>query len=269
MPIDLPPTPKLWLPPKPAIIRPAPDIRVPSMLGITMLSRMSMARSKFVAAGGGAPQYSNLTYRSNTKNISWVSDAITVSGGAIGTAASDRYVIAAMVSRKSGGATVSSATIGGVSATSVGVSNLEGGYHGVMYIANVTTGTTADIVFNRSSADMVNGASVAWWTVNMSSITRHDVGTIADNGFANTVAVASVDIPVLGFAVGMMFLGTNGATHSINSGFTEDSEDSTSACSVGFVHLESAGGFSGTVTSTFSDTDNGSGIIASWKGDGT
>lgn len=54
MALDLPPAAKLWVPPKPAIIRPAPDIIAP-VLGITMLARTSLVRAKRPAAAAATP----------------------------------------------------------------------------------------------------------------------------------------------------------------------------------------------------------------------
>src|SRR3990167_7900479 len=73
----------------------------------------------------------------------------------LGTASSDRYIIVAIISRQVGttAPTVSSASIGGVSATIVrqnnsGVSNL----NTVAFIlANVPTGTTGDVVVTFGS----------------------------------------------------------------------------------------------------------------------
>lgn len=57
MPLDLPPAAKLWVPPKPAIIRLAPDIIAP-VLGIAMLARTSLVRAKRPAAAeASAPTF--------------------------------------------------------------------------------------------------------------------------------------------------------------------------------------------------------------------
>lgn len=69
---DLPP--KLWLPEKPAIIRPATPEIIKPVLGITMLARMSMVRTK--QPSSGAPAVTPTTWDSSAKHAS-----LTLSGG--------------------------------------------------------------------------------------------------------------------------------------------------------------------------------------------
>lgn len=80
MPLDLPPAAKLWVPPKPAIIRPAPDIIAP-VLGITMLARTSLARAKRPAAAAAATadawnpsdKNASITLSNSNRTASWSS----------------------------------------------------------------------------------------------------------------------------------------------------------------------------------------------------
>lgn len=87
----------------------------------------------------------------------------TVAGASLGAAASDRYiVIVATTQSVTGAITVSSATIGGVAATSV-TSQALSVVAAHMWIAAVPSGITGDIVVNFSTTS--DHHSVAVWSI--------------------------------------------------------------------------------------------------------
>ena len=105
MPIDLPDH-KLWLPPKPAIIRSVGDIR-----------RRAWLPGVFpVPVGGGL---ATLTFLQASTPITGAHNPATFSNVNIGPAASDRYVVMIMQSQTAvPGRSLSSVTIGGSTPTS-------------------------------------------------------------------------------------------------------------------------------------------------------
>lgn len=254
MPIDLPPTPKLWVPPKPAIIRPAPDIRVPPMLGITMLARMSMARSKFVAAGGVTP-HSNLTFRTANGSTN-VTTSTTYSSQNLGSAAADNWVIGAIM--QDGGGSVTSVTIGGVSASLV-VSETSAVPRTFIYAANVPAGGTGSIVVNFSGGSQ--NISCSHWTVNMSSGTATD--TSSDSGGAGVAALAGVVIPADGFCLAIAAVDDSAGSWSNDQSFTERLDGLSGGRTV--CAAEKSGSFSGTVTFTHTASEIVSAVSASWQ----
>lgn len=213
-------------------------------------------------AAAAVQTYSNLTFR-NTNNTTGVSQtSVTYSSQTIGTAASDRYVIVA-VNVDQGSGTISSVTVGGVSATAAHSSFVLGpGVVGI-YAALVPTGTTADIVITSSTT--ANGFHSAHWTVNMASGTAYDTATNTQTSGAN--AVAGLDIPANGFAVGFAVIDDGASTYTIDQSFTERSDGAVTSKRGGAVDREpGAGGFSGTVTWTWSTTTEISrAVMASWQ----
>lgn len=122
----------------------------------------------------------------------------TFSSQNFGTASSDRYIIIGIAARKAGAATtISSVTIGGVSATIVAeYSNSDTNSNiSALAIANVPTGTTGDVVV-VFGATMVRCVITAWSATNLSSATPHDTLT---NGSADPTG--TIDVPAGGFAV--------------------------------------------------------------------
>ena len=100
----------------------------------------------------------------------------TFSSQNLGTAAPDRHIIVGVAARKGGSATtISSVTVGGVSATIVDQysnsdsnSNISG-----IAIASVPTGTTGDIVVTFG-AQMVRAVIAVYRATNLSSATEFD-----------------------------------------------------------------------------------------------
>jgi hypothetical protein len=131
--------PKLWLPPPPAIIRPARELwRPPVRL---RFDQAFMPGITPVIAGGGA-----------AKSISFIDTAIlttnlttySFTGLDFGAAQDDRYIIGVAVSGTAS-RSISSATIGGVTARVVVSATGGSARNAGIIIANVPTGTSGAI----------------------------------------------------------------------------------------------------------------------------
>lgn len=129
-----------------------------------------MARSKYVAASGVTP-HSNLTFRT-ANGVTNVTTPTTYSSQNLGSAAADNWVICAIM--QDGGGSVTSVTIGGVSASHV-VSETSSDPRTFIYAANVPAGGTGSIVINFSGGSQK--MSCSHWTVNMTSGTATDTST--------------------------------------------------------------------------------------------
>lgn len=137
----------------------------------------------------------------------------------LGTADADRYIIVGIQSRLSAGPhTVSSVTVGGVSATPVVTADRGTNSRGSIYIAAVPTGTTGDVVVTLSTGILRCGIAL-WRAVGIDSATPTDTET----SVAETNDPAgSIDVPAGGFAVGVGL--TNALTTATWTGLNEDSD---------------------------------------------
>lgn len=188
-------------------------------------------------------------------------NAYTFSSQSLGDAASDRYIIVTAIARKAGAAfTLSSITIGGVSATIVRqvTNTVTNSDTAAIVIANVPTGTTGDVVVTWSTT-VLRCAIGMWRATSLSSATEHDASTstAADPTYA-------IDVPAGGFAIAAGL--TAAATTVTWTGLTEKF-DST---------LESFVTYTGasdefattqtnlTVTMDFGSSTESAGVFASW-----
>jgi hypothetical protein len=144
------PPPKLWLPPKPAIIR------------------KSSIRENFIPmfapVSGSAPPPANAWI--GATNLTTNLTTYTFTAASLGTAHADRYVIVGVASVAGFARTISSATIGGVAATLNHNQNL--GFTGRIISAAVPTGATGDVVLTFSGA-MTSCAIGVWAAYNIGS----------------------------------------------------------------------------------------------------
>lgn len=134
----------------------------------------------------------------------------------LGTAASDRYIIVAISGREVGGgsATVSSCTIGGVTAT-INKQAEANGDQLAMCVANVPTGATGDIVVVWSTG-MTDCFIAAYRATSLASTTATDTGS-------STAAAPTYDIDVVagGFAIAIS-KDRSGAATATWTNLTED-----------------------------------------------
>lgn len=142
----------------------------------------------------------------------------TFSSESLGTADADRYIIVGVVARKAGSTdcSITSMTIGGVSATELlDQGNTDANCDvGGLYIANVPTGTTGDVVVTFP-ATMVRAAISLWRAVDIAT------PTVPTDSAASTAADPTYDIDVTdpGFAVAMCISNSNTTATAV--GYTE------------------------------------------------
>lgn len=207
--------------------------------------------------------YSNLTYRTALVDTTDTT-AYTFSAVAIGTAAADRWVIVAF------GVTsgdFDSMTIGGIAATiSIeGITWGSGSSEAGIGLANVPTGTTADVVVNGSATPL--GCHIGVWTVNMASGVATDTG--GDHKSGTTSCTVAIDIPANGFAVAVAHKAyVSDDTQGFNESFFQRAETfgSGNAFNAAFGDREVVGAYSGTVTSTWVQSANSLFALASYDG---
>jgi hypothetical protein len=210
--IDLAPPPKLWLPPRPAIIRSRPEI--------APLPYAAMFQPGF-ATYASRPKI--LTFRASGTSGSALTTYTFDNGGShysIGTAAADRRIIVGTYGR-SNTRTVSSITVkpvgySNVTLTSV-ISQAGGNSTTALYIGLVPDGTQADFEIVWSGGQTTCGFG-AWSATGLASNTAVDSG-------GSTANPGSVTLSTLagGFWIGMIGHNSTG-TISWNIG-TEDFED--------------------------------------------
>lgn len=149
----------------------------------------------------------------------------TFSAQNLGTADADRYIIVCASGRSNAtGRTISTITIGGVSATIVcSATRDDGGINSIaiaIAIAAVPTGTTGDIVVTYSGS-MLRSAIQAYRAVDINSATPTD--TVTSNTGTTATSAGALDVAAGGFAIGCCtFAYATSATSSSWSELTED-----------------------------------------------
>lgn len=207
MPIDLPP--KLWTPPKPAIIRAAPEdlatirrARADHIRGGRFVPGMLVGGLGVNALSGGggrksAAQPATISYRTTSKD-SVNRSQYTFAALDIGTASADRLVVLSITCCHTTTFSIVSVLIGGNSATihdqQLGVT---GTNQSIVAIVSypLTSGATADIVINPSTT--IIDATVTSWAlaslISQTPVTNKSTAAPLDmslNTQANGVGVA-------------------------------------------------------------------------------
>ena len=208
---DVPP--KIWMPPKPAIIRPAEKKLLAPALAASFLPGMFPGG----AISGGEPPVITLT--DGVDAPSAFTTTHTFSSQNIGSAAADRYVIvAAAVESGAGTPTITSVTIGGVSATFLVNAANANFTRGVLASLLVTTGTTTTIVINTSTNSV---AYMAVWSKVGGTTPDTPFDTGSDNTITGGSASLTIDYPangaVLGLAAGHYMTGGAGSLTGLTS----------------------------------------------------
>lgn len=198
------------------------------------------------------------TYQTNnsdsTNATSW-----TYTAQAIGSAASDRYVIVG-VGTSNNANEPSSVTIGGISATKV-VGTAGGNHSAGLWVANVTTGTTADIVVSITGT--TDRCAIGVWTATgLASGTPGNTATSNASPGSCTVTTTNG-----GFAIAYSHLGYGTVTWS-GTGVTQDFNATIEASvkNTG-ARVAPTDGSSVTFTATYSSTFDGTTrplVAASW-----
>jgi len=171
----------LFIPAAPAIIRPA----------AAQLMQTGAGKKPGGGGGGGSVAIVATDHAIDITNAS----SYTFSGRSFGTASADRKIIVGAVVRN-GSPTFSSVTIGGVTATSV-IQAVGGTNHRVgLFIADVPTGATGDVVVVPGAAVVRCGIGI-WAMTGAASSTASDT----DSSTADPISV-TLTIPANGAAIG-------------------------------------------------------------------
>jgi hypothetical protein len=210
------------------------------MLQVNQLTGFGIRR-----AGGAIP---TLAYQTAT-NSGANSTSYTFSTQAIGTAAADRLVV--VVIGREPGDTLSSSTIGGISATVVANAGTC-----TIIAAVVTTGTTADVVLNFAGTQIRIGVAV-YAVYGLSSTTATSTYTASLS--------ETVTIPAGGVAIGCAYSGSGGVSTTW-TGVTENSSQNIEAGGAEFTtaSIQSIPGFTGTVSIVFG-TGGSNMAVAVWR----
>lgn len=195
----------------------------------------------------------------------------TFSSQNLGTAASDRYIIAAISTTGIADAqiNVSSVTIGGVSATQVVTNNFNSVSSGLvaLYIAAVPTGTTGNVVVTFDAGCARAGIAL-YRVTGLGSATASATGQDEDNeGSANPSESTGINVPADGFAIGASFTQNQQSATAAWTGVTEQYEatvEGNAKHTGGYVETDSAL-TPLTVTVSWTTTETGAGMVAaSW-----
>lgn len=186
-----------WLPPKPAIIRPAPHDLRRDWHKEPKKANFAPGWFPGAVAGPFPPDFSHTASAADDSNLL----AYTFTAQAIGAAAANRRIfVSATSSATSINAAVSAVTIGGIAATiHAATANTGNTRNGVVAIASaiVPSGATADVVVTHTAdLGVLLGCHISVYrATGLVSGTPHDTAT-ADNA-ANLL----LDIPVRGFVI--------------------------------------------------------------------
>jgi len=145
--------------------------------------------------------------------------AYTFSSVSFGDASSGRVIVVNAGAGTSGSRTISSVTIGGVTATQAAQASMSESCNGTFY-AVVSSGTSGDIVVTYSGS--CNRSGIGVWGLAGAAATASD--TASDSG--GTTVALTMSIPASGAAIGGGY--TNGATHSWTN-LTENFEQNPEA----------------------------------------
>ncbi len=148
----------------------------------------------------------------------------TFSTKSFGTATSDRIVVVGIAARSSTGSiTISSVTIGGVSATvrASAINAGSGTEFASIYTASVPTGVTGDVVIVFSGG-MQRCAVMIYRMVGASSAVPNDSQT--DTTLTGQVLSVSMNCPANGVIIGAGFSASGGTAASTWTGITEDAD---------------------------------------------
>ena len=198
----------------------------------------------------------------------------TFSSQALGAAHSNRKIVVAIIANDTdAGTTISTVTVGGVSAsvvsdgTTTATADAGSGNTRIsaQYLAAVPTGTTGDIVITFSGA-MINCAITVYRLVNARTQAFH---VVKDTSITTNALSVGLNIPGFGAAIGGVLMEGDGTARTASwVGLTEDtdatieSDDSYSTANKSFAMAQS----SLTVTVTASGTiDQGALVTASFK----
>jgi hypothetical protein len=187
----------------------------------------------------------------------------TATAANLGTASSTRFVIVSVAIGGCSGRSISSATIGGVTAT-VNYTVHEGALECVGFIsALVPTGSTGDIVVTMTST-MFGGGSYAVYTIDQASLSSTTPTTGSANTAGGTSESPSVSAAAGAFVLGVDTFGNGSAAKNpvtVSGGFTKDIQDALK----GFFHLSSVSAGTTTPTISWTGTFSSQSALTAWR----
>jgi len=156
-----------------------------------MIQHPTMRLGRGLIAGGAAPEFAFLQGALDNAN----SATYTFTAQSLGTAHADRIIIAAVMSRNGGSVSLSSVTIGGVTASIV-VSDTLSNDIAALAVAAVPSGSTGDVVVTHSTSGSVRCAVALYRAVGFSATP----GAVAsDISGSRSISIA---VPTDGVAIG-------------------------------------------------------------------
>ena len=189
----------------------------------------------------------------------------TFSNQSLGAAAPDRRVVVAIGSSANASRSISTVTVAGISASAVvtSINTAFGADLSALWIADVATGTTGNVVITFSAA-MQRCAMATYRLVGARSGTAHQ--TASDITPVSNQLSSVIDIPERGAAIGAAWGRGTGANSATWAGLTENVENAPEGNSFSAASLQTAAAQSGlSVTTTYSVAVTGaSHAIASW-----
>jgi hypothetical protein len=176
----------------------------------------------------------------------------------IGTAATNRYVLAVVCANAAAALTISSVTIAGVAATPIYDVNYGGGgtFRVAAYIALVPTGTTGDVDVTWSGS--ASNCQVGVWALyNLNSIVALDT---ASDITTNSSPTLNVDTWEGGVAIGVT-MGNVSAT-TVWTGLTEDFDQITETVGFSGASASTVAAFPRSISATLGGTQTAQTAIA-------
>lgn len=183
----------------------------------------ALASAQLLLTGVGSPPAGGgggltLTYQGSFVSPTNQSTPYTQAAAALGTATSDRIVVVGITSAATSTGTISTVTVGGVTATQAvnSPSAVVNALHTQFWYASVPTGSTGDIVVTPT-AEMLRMGFV-WWTITGTTQTAYAArsGANADGGFSgtstNSPAAGTMTVPAGGVSMALCRLGTGSPT---------------------------------------------------------
>jgi hypothetical protein len=241
MPFDLSLPPRLWLPPKPAIIRPGKrdDLQPASFL------------PGWFPAGAATGKPPTKVFGSSTFFDAFSTpDSYVMS---IGTAAADRFVVVCLFGFQNAIVTVTSITIGGITATPIlSADSPAANFHQIrIYGAIVPTGTSATVTV--TTAGNYNSGAIGTYAIyGLNSTTAFNTASGQTAGATSVTAL--LDIPSRGVAIAAATSEASGSAHTA-TGLTEDADFAGESLRF---HLMSAQGMVAETDRTISSSTGGS-----------
>lgn len=159
----------------------------------------------------------------------------TIAGLSFGSESSDRIVLAAIGFDIA--ATISSVTIGGVSAGSPLVADVNSNRKVAIYGASLPTGTTGDVVVTMSAGNG-NTVSAAAYALTGADATPTDTDSVSST--ADVISITALTIPTDGVGLASSIRNTSSNTVTW-TGASEDHDNTAGGCQHSSAHITTVG----------------------------